>query len=140
MSKELIEELNEQVLTYDEWAREKCIEKLAADRIEQLEAELKTERVLSFRTQLEQLEAERVLDEQRVADLMAQVADIAAERDELKATIYAATRHAAYLAIERCKNATGQRRQIELYVSANQCSEDACAAIDAAIANGHRND
>ena len=40
MSKELIEELNEQVLTYDEWAREKCIEKLAADRIEQLEAEV----------------------------------------------------------------------------------------------------
>ena len=68
MSKELIEELNEQVLTYDEWAREKCIEKLAACRIEQLEAE-------------------RVLDEQRVADLMAQVADIAAERDELLALV-----------------------------------------------------
>lgn len=57
-----------------------------------------------------------------------------AERDELKAMLYTATRYAAYLAIERCKNATGQRRQIELYVSANQCSEDACAAL----ANGER--
>ena len=32
---------------------------------------------------LKKAEAERVLDEQRVADLMAQVADIAAERNEL---------------------------------------------------------
>ena len=36
---------------------------------------------------------------------------------------------AALLAIEKCKNATGQRRTIDMYVSASQCAEEILQAI-----------
>ena len=55
-----------------------------------------------------------------------------AERDELLASEWTIAQGAAALAIEKCKNATGQRRTIEMYVSANQCAEDICTAIAAA--------
>ena len=74
MSKELIEELNEQVLTYDEWAREKCIEKLAADRIEQLEAEV--ERLKT--TPAHKREDLRCV----ISDLCEQLEDMTNQRDE----------------------------------------------------------
>lgn len=47
-----------------------------------------------------------------------------AERDELLAAQYMIAQRSARLAIERCKNATGARRKIEMFVSENQCAED----------------
>lgn len=42
---------------------------------------------------------------------------------------YDIARSSAAIAIERCKNATGMRRKIDMYVSANQCAEDVTEAL-----------
>ena len=54
------------------------------------------------------------------------------ERDEFINAQWTIARGCAALAIEKCKNATGQRRTIDLYVSANQCAEDIFTAIEKA--------
>lgn len=51
------------------------------------------------------------------------------QRDELLAAQYIIAQGAAQLAIEKCKNATGARHQIEMFVSANQCADDILEAI-----------
>lgn len=43
---------------------------------------------------------------------------------ELERMQYDLIRSGALVAIEKCKNASGQRRAIDLYVSANQIAED----------------
>ncbi len=58
------------------------------------------------------------------------------QRDELLAAQYAIAQGAAQLAIEKCKNATGQHRSIDMFVSANQCAEDIIKAIARANAKG----
>jgi hypothetical protein len=58
-------------------------------------------------------------------------ADLVVEQLAAKdAALYNAARKAAVIAMEKCKNATGQRKKIEMYVSANQIAEDVVAAID----------
>ena len=52
-----------------------------------------------------------------IAQLRSRVADL--ERMQ-----YDLIRSGALVAIEKCKNASGQRRAIDLYVSANQIAED----------------
>ena len=42
---------------------------------------------------------------------------------------YDIARSSAAIGIERCKNATGMRRKIDMYVSANQCAEDVTEAL-----------
>lgn len=49
---------------------------------------------------------------------------------ELETLQYELIRSGALVAIEKCKNATGQRRVIEMYVSANQIAEDLINAMD----------
>ena len=49
---------------------------------------------------------------------------------ELESLQYELIRSGALVAIEKCKNATGQRRVIEMYVSANQIAEDLINAMD----------
>jgi len=68
--------------------------------------------------------------------LRQQLADMTVDRDELLASQWIAVRGAAELAIEKCKNSTGQRRVIDLYVSPNQCAEDILDAIKAAKEQG----
>lgn len=60
---------------------------------------------------------------QTIEQLQARVA-------ELEALQYELIRSGALVAIEKCKNATGQRRVIEMYVSANQIAEDLINAMD----------
>lgn len=57
------------------------------------------------------------------------IADLTAEVESLKAQQWIIAHGAAELAIEKCKNATGQRRTIDLYVSPNKCAEDVLEAI-----------
>ncbi len=58
--------------------------------------------------------------------------ELIAEVESLKAQQWIIALGAAELAIEKCKNATGQRRTIDLYVSPNQCTEDVLEAISKA--------
>ena len=71
-----------------------------------------------------------------IESLRQQLADMTVDRDELLASQWIAVRGAAELAIEKCKNSTGQRRVIDLYVSPNQCAEDILDAIKAAKEQG----
>ena len=65
-----------------------------------------------------------------IADMQADIDALRKERDELINAQWTIARGCAALAIEKCKNATGQRRTIDLYVSANQCAEDIFTAIE----------
>jgi len=53
---------------------------------------------------------------------------------ELMSAQWTIAQGSAALAIEKCKNASSQRRTIEMYVSANQCAEDILYAISRAKA------
>lgn len=52
------------------------------------------------------------------------------ETKQLRDLQYELMRSGALVAIEKCKNATGQRRVIDMYVSANQIAEDLLNAMD----------
>ena len=67
-----------------------------------------------------------------IADMQAEIDALRKERDELINAQWTIARGCAALAIEKCKNASGQRRTIDLYVSANQCAEDIFTAIEKA--------
>lgn len=58
------------------------------------------------------------------------VAELEKEAKQLRDLQYELMRSGARVAIEKCKNATGQRRVIDMYVSANQIAEDLLNAMD----------
>lgn len=58
------------------------------------------------------------------------IADLTAEVETLKAQQWIIAHGAAELAIERCKNATGQSRTINMYVDPAICANDVLEAID----------
>lgn len=57
------------------------------------------------------------------------IADLTAEVESLRKQQWIIAHGSAELAIEKCKNATGQRRTIDMYVSPNQCANDVLEAI-----------
>lgn len=67
-----------------------------------------------------------------IADMQEEIDALRKERDELINAQWTIARGCAALAIERCKNASGQRRAIDMYVSANQCAEDIISAVEKA--------
>ena len=80
---------------------------------EQVRIEILQDRVESYQDHIEMLEAELA---------------------ECKRDAYSIAQKAATICKEKCKNATGQRHKIDMYVSANQIAEDLVEAIDSAIA------
>ena len=62
--------------------------------------------------------------------LRQRVAELENEIKQLRDLQYKLMRSGALVAIEKCKNATGQRRVIDMYVSANQIAEDLLNAMD----------
>ncbi len=65
------------------------------------------------------------------ADTLRQrVQELEKETKQLRDLQYELMRSGALVAIEQCKNATGQRRVIDMYVSANQIAEDLLNAMD----------
>lgn len=62
--------------------------------------------------------------------LRQRVAELEKEAKQLRDLQYQLMRSGALVAIEKCKNATGQRRVIDMYVSANQIAEDLLNAMD----------
>ncbi len=67
-----------------------------------------------------------------IADMQAEIATLRKEREELLSAQWTIARGCAALAIEKCKNASGQMRAIDMYVSANQCAEDIISAVEKA--------
>ena len=65
-----------------------------------------------------------------IADMQAEIDALRKERDELISAQWTIAQGCAALAIEKCKNASGQRRAIDMFVSANQCAEDILMAIE----------
>lgn len=66
----------------------------------------------------------------RLEQLRQRVAELEMEAKQLRDLQYELMRSGALVAIEKCKNATGQRRVIDMYVSANQIAEDLLNAMD----------
>lgn len=67
---------------------------------------------------------------QEILCLRGEIEQLRKERDELADAHWPIARKAALLAIDRCKSATGQSRQIDMYVSANQCAEDTLLSLE----------
>ncbi len=65
-----------------------------------------------------------------IEQLRQRVAELEMEAKQLRDLQYELMRSGALVAIEKCKNATGQRRVIDMYVSANQIAEDLLNAMD----------
>ena len=65
-----------------------------------------------------------------IEQLRQRVAELEKETKQLRDLQYELMRSGALVAIEKCKNATGQRRVIDMYVSANQIAEDLLNAMD----------
>lgn len=65
-----------------------------------------------------------------IEQLRQRVQELEKETKQLRDLQYELMRSGALVAIEKCKNATGQRRVIDMYVSANQIAEDLLNAMD----------
>lgn len=65
-----------------------------------------------------------------IIGLRQRVQELEKEAKQLRDLQYELMRSGALVAIEKCKNATGQRRVIDMYVSANQIAEDLLNAMD----------
>ncbi|MBK6588113.1 MAG: hypothetical protein IPG22_07455 [Acidobacteria bacterium] len=95
------------------------------------------DKIAGLEQQLAERDAKIVRLEEQAARLLHGLAKCGEARDCLKqqlaandAALYNTARKAARIAMEKCKNATGQRRKIEMYVSANQIAEDVLDAIN----------